>query len=306
MKDLQGRKFLLTINNPSEAGLTLAKIDETVKTLNPQYFCRCMERGEKGTEHYHIALFRPSPIRFSTLKRLFPTAHIERAGGSMTANRDYVQKGGKWEGTAKANTSIPDTFAEYGTLPDKVEEQGKKSALLLQAIKNGKSNAELLEEFPEYALRLQNIDVLRESLRREEMKNAVRELDVSYLYGATGTGKTRSIYDAHPPEDICRITTYPSNGVRFDSYHGQPVLVFEEFTSQIPLSDMLNYLDRYYLELPARYTDHIACYNTVYITSNLPLEDQYTHEQNERRAAFYRRINHIVEFRADGTQNILK
>ena len=34
---------------------------------------------------------------------------------------------------------------------------------------------------------------------------------------------------------------------------------------------MLNYLDIYPLYLPARYTDRVACYHHVYITSNAPL-----------------------------------
>lgn len=53
------------------------------------------------------------------------------------------------------------------------------------------------------------------------------------------------------------------------------MLVFEEFHSEIPISAMLNYLDIYPLMLPARYHDRIACYTEVYITSNIPLEDQY-------------------------------
>ncbi len=49
------------------------------------------------------------------------------------------------------------------------------------------------------------------------------------------------------------------NGVRFDQYQGQDILVFDEFASQVPLSDMLNYLDRYPLMIPARYADRAAC-----------------------------------------------
>lgn len=78
-----------------------------------------------------------------------------------------------------------------------------------------------------------------------------RDLTVYYLYGASGAGKTRSIYQAHPAGDICRITDYGGkNGVRFDAYHGQPVLVLEEFYSQIPIETMLNLLVIYPLIAP--------------------------------------------------------
>ena len=77
-----------------------------------------------------------------------------------------------------------------------------------------------------------------------------RPLQVSYLYGASGAGKTRSIYETHDPRSIYRVTNYrAARGVSFDGYHGQEVLVFEEFSSQIPIEDMLNYLDIYPLAL---------------------------------------------------------
>ena len=121
--------------------------------------------------------------------------------------------------------------------------------------------------------------------------------------GDTGAGKTRSIYESHDPREICRVTNY-RKGVSFDAYNGQDVLVFEEFHSQIPIGDMLNYLDIYPLSLPARYTDRMACYTKVYITSNLPLTAQYRDEQYHRReiwAAFLRRIHKVMEFHKDGT-----
>ncbi|GAA6394776.1 hypothetical protein I4100191B2_22580 [Clostridiales bacterium] len=81
-------------------------------------------------------------------------------------------------------------------------------------------------------------------------------------------------------------------------------LVFEEFHSQIPIESMLNYLDIYPLTLPARYSDRLACYTTVYITSNLSLEEQYRKIQRyqpETWRAFQRRIHVIREYRHDGT-----
>ena len=108
------------------------------------------------------------------------------------------------------------------------------------------------------------------------------------------------IYQKHRASDICRITAYRRNtGINFDSYHGQSVLVFEEFASQIQIEDMLNYLDIYPLMLPARFNDKVACYDTVYITSNISLSEQYSevqHYKPETWKAFIRRINFLVEY----------
>ena len=67
---------------------------------------------------------------------------------------------------------------------------------------------------------------------------------------------------------------------------------------------MLNYLDVYPLMLPARYSDRVACYTTVYITSNIPLEEQYQEIQRrkpETWRAFVRRIHVVREYLRDGT-----
>ena len=114
----------------------------------------------------------------------------------------------------------------------------------------------------------------------------------------------RSLYQKHNAKDICRITNYRvGKGINFDGYTNQGVLVFEEFNSQIPIEEMLNYLDIYPLSLPARYTDRTACYKTVYITSNIPLSEQYKKVQKERPEtwnAFLRRIHKVLEYKKDG------
>lgn len=121
---------------------------------------------------------------------------------------------------------------------------------------------------------------------------------------------TRSIFKDNDPREICRITDYGGkNGVRFDAYHCQSILVFEEFHSQIPISTMLNYLDIYPLTLPARYTDRTACYTKVYLTSNVPLDEQYRDIQRyqwETWKAFLRRITNIIEYLPDGSTVIHK
>lgn len=67
---------------------------------------------------------------------------------------------------------------------------------------------------------------------------------------------------------------------------------------------IVRYLDIYPLTLPARYTDRTACYTKVFITSNIPLEEQYRDIQRvqmETWRAFLRRITNVVEFLPDGT-----
>lgn len=301
----QSRKWALVINNPLEAGLDHAAIREILYRFSPAYFCMADEIATTGTYHTHIFLFSPSPMRFSTVKNRFSTAHIEKAYGSAKANRAYILKEGHWADTDKAETSVSGTFEEWGDLPAEKEEEAPEMFKLIQDLRAGKTVMEIIEDNPKLAFRIREIETLRQAILEEKYSAENRALEVTYLYGASGTGKTRGIFEKHDRKSICRITDYGGrNGVRFDAYHCQDVLVLEEFHSQIPISAMLNYLDIYPLTLPARYTDRIACYTKVYITSNIPLEEQYRDIQRyqmETWRAFLRRVQNVIEYLRDGS-----
>ena len=302
--DYQAKKFLLTINNPQTCGMTHEEIINRAQKFNPEYFCLSDEVGASGTPHTHVFIYSASPMRFSTMKKRFPTAHIDKAMGSSQSNREYILKEGKWADTDKSETRVEGSFQEFGEIPNEADEKSPKLARLIQWIKDGLSNEEILQQDPSFALKTRDIDVLRQELKFSEYTGKNRSIRVHYIFGDSGTGKTRSIFEKHPASDICRITNYGTKGrVQFDAYRGQPVLVLEEFRSQIPISDLLNYLDIYPLMLPARYYDRVACYTEVYITSNIPLEQQYPDlqkSQSETWNALLRRIHTVTEYRCGG------
>ena len=302
--NFQSRKIQATINNPTAHGMTHEVIIDRAQLFNPDYFCLADEIGASGTYHTHLFIYSSSPMRFNTIKKRFPTAHIEPAKGSCQENRDYIRKEGKWADTEKAETRVEGTFQEFGTMPNASDEKSPKMAQLIRYIKDGLTNLEIIDMDPSYAFKTKEIDLLRQQLLEDRYTRENRKVIVHYIYGDSGTGKTRSIYEKHPATDICRITNYPAKGnVQVDAYKGQPVLVFEEFHSQIPIAAMLNFLDIYPVMLPARYYDRVACYTTVYITSNIPLDQQYPEIQKcklETWNAFLRRIHTVTEYRKGG------
>ena len=96
-------------------------------------------------------------------------------------------------------------------------------------------------------------------------------------------------------ENVFRVTDYVHP---FDDYRGQNVIVFEEFRSSIPIEKMLILLDGYPTTLPCRYSNKVACYETVFILSNIPIEQQYKstqYNEPETYNAFLRRINFVEE-----------
>ncbi len=305
MNNSQSRKWTLVINNPLDCGFDHNRICNILMRFFPDYFCIADEIATTGTFHTHIFIYSHSPIQFSTLKGRFPIAHIEKAYGNAKENRDYIQKSGKWANYDKAETGVEGSFYEYGELPKERDENSPKMSRLIENVRDGKKNTEIIDDSPEFAFRIKDIDILRQTLLSEKYTTENRELTVTYIFGASGTGKTSGIYKRHNATDICRITNYRTGkGISFDGYFGQDILVFEEFNSQIPIEDMLNYLDIYPLYLPARYNDKIACYSTIYITSNIPLNEQYKDVQiyrPETWRAFLRRIHKVIEYRQDGS-----
>lgn len=300
----QHRKYLLTIQNPVSKGYTHEAIKMILATMNVTYFCLADETAPTtGTPHTHVFIYRKSAIREDTIRRKFPDTHFDACLGTCQSCRDYVSKSGKWADSKKAETNVDGSFEEIGTMPTEREEKAPEMSDIIQAVEAGNSTAAIIRDNPKYMFRSNDINTLRETLTAESNMNKLRDVNVYYLFGPTGTGKTSSIYQTHKYGDICRITTYPDSGIRFDGYHGQAVLVFEEFASQVPIEAMLNYLDHYPVYLPARYSDRVACYETVYITSNRSLAEQYsaTRQFNpEVWRAFLRRITGITEFCPNG------
>lgn len=304
MAKFQSRKFQLTINNPIEYGFTHKIISELLIRSNPDYYCMVDEIGENGTYHTHIFIYSTSPIRFSTLKNRFPQAHIEAAYGSVIQNVEYIKKEGKWAETNKSETSVLDTFEEYGEIPSEKQEEHPELAEIIEDIENGKQTGQIVKEHPKYALKSRNIDDLRETLISEKYSQIIREINVIYLFSQTAVDLIGCIYDKYNPNEVCRITNYGKNGhINFDNYKGQSVIVFDNFNSQIDIEDMLVYLDKYPCELPARYNNHTASYTTVYFISLIPPERQYLFLKGSKDVLlrrFFSRIDKVIEVTDDG------
>lgn len=301
--NIQSRRWQLVINNPQNYGLNHDAIVKILMLFSVVYFCLSDEIGKNGTYHTHIFVIFKSPVRFGTIKERFLNAHIEKALGSATENRDYITKTGKWENSEKSETRVNGSYLEYGTIP--LENGCSRMQQLIESIKNGASNSDIISAAPNFAFKVKDIDALRQSLLSDEYLNKTRNVDVTYIFGATGMGKTRGIFQENAFKDVCRITSYKGiHGVQFDAYSSQKVLVFEEFSSQVQVEDILNYLDIYPVMLPARYYDRIACFDKVYFTSNVSLFEQYPEVQSHRPEtwrAFLRRIHKVIEYKADGS-----
>ncbi|MDE7219582.1 MAG: replication protein [Oscillospiraceae bacterium] len=304
----QSRKWQLTINNPAEKGITHEVLKESLsKFAGMLYWCMCDETGSEGTYHTHVYFVLRTPTVHTVVENRFPSIHRENVKGTSQQNRDYVRKDGEKynkspdgsysyiDGSGKTHigTNHTDTFEEWGEMP--VERQGKSKDVekIYTLIKDGATNLEIIDAVPSGMMNIDKIERTRSILRDTHFANSWRELHVTYIFGTTGVGKTRSVMDKYGYQNCYRVTDYRHP---FDTYDGQDVLILEEYRSQFKIADILNYLDGYPLLLPCRYFNRQACYSKVFIISNLPLEKQYTNVIQESRAAFFRRIHQVREY----------
>lgn len=292
------RKWLLTINNPVEKGYTHDKLIEIMEQFKGvTYYCMSDEIGlETKTYHTHLFMYAPNGVRFSTIQKRIPNCHIDYCKGTAQQNKDYVFKEGKYAGTNKEDTRVDGMQYEHGDIP--VERQGRRNDIvdLYDMIANGMSDFQILDTSPDYMLNLNQIRQTRQVIKSEKFKNTFRQLTTTYIWGSTGSGKTRYVMEKYGYENVYRVTNYKHP---FDDYRGQDIVLFDEFRSSLPLADMLKYLDGYPVVLPCRFADTQACFTKVYFTTNIPLDKQYINIQRdeiESYKAFLRRIHKSINW----------
>lgn len=295
------RKWLLTFEYPLEKGWTHDAIKAGLSHYEKlEYWCMSDETG--GTTdgfHTHLYIVFENPIHWKSIHKRFEGVHRDKCLFSTSQQcRDYVFKEGKWLDSEKGATNHRESHEEFGELPQ--ERQGKRTDidLLYDMVKNGLSNYEILEENPKYMLHLDRIEKARKTCLEEQYKNVWRNLEVTYIWGATGAGKTRGVKEQYGYANVYTVTDYAHP---FDGYSGQDVILFEEFRSSVRIGDMLQYLDGYPIELPCRYANKIACFTKVFFCTNTDLRYQYRDIKEdcpETWAAFVRRIHKVKMYKS--------
>lgn len=182
-----------------------------------------------------------------------------------------------------------------------LSEQGKRSDLeeLREIILAGSMSLdELIIDHPLAASYTRMCQALIRARDAKKWKNELRlDLRVTVIFGETGTGKTRTLYQDNQFKDVCRVTHYGSG--KFDHYSGHSILALDEFAGQIPIQELLTLCDIYPLELPARYEDKIAAYQDVYILSNTPPWEWYDCKVSLKKA-LSRRFTEVIRLDEKG------
>lgn len=248
-----------------------------------RYFVYQKEQCPETTRmHYQTYIQFKSQVLFTRVKRLFPTAHIERARSPIAA-RKYCMK----EATRVADP------VEWGTF----RSQGSRSDLadFYDAIKSGISRTAAFEEYPTTMLRYRYAyDDVRDTMRpgRETRK-------VGLLLGPPGSGKTQWVWENFPDHYAAPV----GSTLWMDGYDAHEVVLIDDYTGQYPLRDLLRLLHEYPERVPVK--GGFVWFNPsrIIITSNLPPNRWYKWEGREELLhALERRIGQTFEFPLESDQ----
>lgn len=289
------RSALLTWNNPTQSP---DEVIETAKRRKSLVYCAvALEEAPTSMKHLHIYLTFKNSVRRPTLEKLFPGAYIEAAKGNPQQNLDYIKKTGKWAGSEKAKTSIPETFREWGTLPQSAQKPKEEtlSGRIVRMVEEGHSNRDILRKEPGFLTRQRDIDSYRHTMMRDKSRKRKDKLWVEYIFGPAGSGKTQYVMSQHKPCDVYVVTDYRNP---YDGYQGEPVILFDMFHDLPPdfsLADVVRILNPYATQLPARGQNLWACFERVYFTSYFAPGASF--KSGPILESFFKRISNVAEMK---------
>lgn len=271
---MQTKYVCFTINNYTEE--ESKRFDNEIEGVS--YFVVGREIGESGTPHLQGYAEFTKRHRLSKIKSVLgQRAHIEARRGTALEASQYCKKS-------------DNDFREMGSISG--SQQGKRTDLenVQKMIRDGRSILEVAEEefgsFVRYEKSIRNYKAMRESKRNWQP-------DVYVLWGKTGTGKTRKVFEEN---EGCDIYMHPGSSW-FDGYYGQSVVLFDDFTgSEFKLGYLLKLLDRYPFSVPIKgsYVNFVP--KKIYITSNIDPRSWYSGCSEEHKAALFRRFTTVTHY----------
>jgi len=232
-----------------------------------------------GTIHLQGFLQMKERQTISGVRRITGIPYVRFMEGNFEQNDDYCSKVSHLHEVGKRVGSG----------------RGKRTDLqdFWELVKSGMSDLELMEaDFKTYSRCMKSVDRYR-SLNKPT-RNGQTSLEVFLFYGQPGTGKTELALSQF--EDSYRLPIGRGFWLT-PSAVGKKHIVIDEFKSNIGLSDLLQILDKYPIEVE-RKGDHLWwCPDTIIITTNRSPWDWYNYNDRDfEREALFRRIDYCYKF----------
>lgn len=282
---------------------TIDNLIAQVETTDPKKYALIVhdkdknEQGEPVEPHVHLMISYEHAHSLNSIAKTLKDKpqYVEKWNGKSENGYSYLIHATK-ESITKYQYSVSDVIANFNyqqevkRITEEVEKsrQLKNSSLLLDALYNGEITKEQLEKElvgSQYGkLKRQIEDVWSKHLQfkakewREEMKKSGKPIEVIWISGKAGTGKT-SLAKAYAEKlDRPYFITGSSRDI-FQNYSGEHTMIIDEFrANMIQYSDLLRILDPFGTQVmaPSRYSDKPLTCDLIIITSPYnPIEFYY-------------------------------
>ena len=254
-----------------------------------RYLVCQLERGESGTPHLQGYVQLSRHQRMSWVRNhLSDKAHWEIMKAHNTDDaRNYCMKcdtriDGPWE------------FGKY-VRSNRTHRggRGKRNDIELfrDAIKGGMSESELWDTFPTQMARYPKMYTALHKPQKVRIPPKV-----ILLYGPTGTGKTKWFYD-NCPDDNWWASPISNGTLWMDGYGGEEWVLFDDFSGQMQLTQLLRLLDRHPVTVPVKGSHcDFSPTRTIVVTTNIHPRMWYKWNNRESQyAALARRFTRIID-----------
>ncbi len=276
--------WCFTINNPKELPSEL----ETRLQPYSKYYIFQHEQGSNGTDHWQGYIYLKRKHRLSWLKNHCDnTAHWECARGTPQENKTYCSK-------ADSHVAGPWSFGQLPTIT-----KGKRTDLvaLRDNIRDGATRADIFTNHPSCFFKYQKGINAAKLLIKPTRDLDTFEPDIRLYCGPTGTGKTSSVYNDYPD---CWEPMLGKD-LWFDGYDSHETALFDDFSGQFRLTDLLKLLDRYIRKLPIKGASTWFAAIRCIITTNIHPSQWYknTGRHESRRELYHalrRRFTVVREY----------
>lgn len=278
----------------------LKKFKQIAKSLDKhKYICFGLEVApETGNKHIQGYIQLKDRKKFTFLHDYFDLHkkgkqdkfHIEYANGSVKQNQQYTSK-------TRDEDEVPNkVWLEYGT-PTK---QGKRTDLtdLKEKLrKDPKSLRELMKEDVVSTQQMRFVEGMQKYMFSH--RDPKKPPKVFWIYGSTGKGKTKLIYDSF--ESVCPVSDFKWPG---NFYFQEECLLFDDFRAgDIPFHTLLKIVDRYPYTLAVK--GSFVPLNSPFIVITSPKSIRKTfNEFHEDLKQLERRIKAEINIDAEEIENL--
>lgn len=255
-----------------------------------------------GRLHFQGYIEFENPRSENGVRAVHRGIHTERRRGTRMQAIEYTRK-------EESRVLGPWWFGSWSYEKARDMRDGKRTDLedCVRGRAEGKTMGELAEDYPgtmaRYYRGVEAMGAAVRSHRRRQRgrRRRIRRLQVLFIYGATGTGKSHRVWNSKGAIDA--YDKHP-DGKWFDGYNGERTIIYDDFNwSGVPIDLAKRWLDKYPVSYPIKGASADACNTRVVILSNSEPSEWWPAASPTDMAAIERRFTHRVEVPRQGEWN---